>query len=120
MELTVGQWIGAGLWLLLGVTPFLALGTVIGSIKKADAAAGLANILNMSLAVIGGLWMPIEVFPKILRTIGEWTPTYHFGSGAWDIVAGKSIGWENIAVLGGYFLIFVVISIYIRKRQEAV
>ena len=69
----------------------LALGTVIGSIKKADAAAGLANILNMSLAVIGGLWMPIEVFPKILRTIGEWTPTYHFGSGAWDIVAGKSI-----------------------------
>lgn len=120
VELTVGQWIGAGLWLLLGVTPFLALGTVIGSIKKADAAAGLANILNMSLAVIGGLWMPIEVFPKILRSIGEWIPTYHFGSGAWDIVAGKSIGWENIAVLGGYFLIFVVVSIYIRKRQEAV
>ncbi|MED2984070.1 ABC transporter permease [Bacillus thuringiensis] len=120
VELTVGQWIGAGLWLLLGVTPFLALGTVIGSIKKADAAAGLANILNMSLAIVGGLWMPIEVFPKMLRTIGEWTPTYHFGSGAWDIVAGKSIGWENIAVLGGYFLIFVVVSIYIRKRQEAV
>ncbi len=115
VELTVGQWIGAGLWLLLGVTPFLALGTVIGSIKKADAAAGLANILNMSLAVIGGLWMPIEVFPKILRTIGEWTPTYHFGSGAWDIVAGKSIGWENIAVLGGYFFFFIFIffSIYI-------
>lgn len=45
----------------------------------------------MSLAIVGGLWMPIEVFPKILRTIGEWTPTYHFGSGAWDIVAGKSI-----------------------------
>ena len=22
VELTVGQWIGAGLWLLLGVTPF--------------------------------------------------------------------------------------------------
>ena len=43
-----------------------------------------------------------------------------FRSGAWDIVAGKSIGWENIAVLGGYFLIFVVVSIYIRKRQEAV
>jgi len=37
-----------------------------------------------------------------------------------DIVAGKSVGWENIAVLGGYFLIFVVVSIYIRKRQEAV
>ena len=34
VELTVGQWIGAGLWLLLGVTPFLALGTVIGSIKR--------------------------------------------------------------------------------------
>ncbi|OTW69559.1 ABC transporter permease [Bacillus thuringiensis serovar roskildiensis] len=120
VQLTFGQWISAGLWLLLGVTPFLALGSIVGSIKKVDAAAGLANILNMCLAILGGLWMPIEVFPKILRSIGEWTPTYHFGSGAWDIVAGKSIGWENIAVLGGYFLIFVVVSIYIRKRQEAV
>ncbi len=64
VELTVGQWIGAGLWLLLGVTPFLALGTVIGSIKKADAAAGLANILNMCLAILGGLWMPIKYSRK--------------------------------------------------------
>ncbi|MFD0767662.1 ABC transporter permease [Bacillus sp. CGMCC 1.60114] len=120
VQLTIGQWIGAGLWLLIGVTPFLALGTVIGSIKKADAAAGLANILNMCLAILGGLWMPIEVLPKALRSIGEWTPTYRFGSGAWDIVAGKVIGWENVVVLGGYFIVFVVLSIYIRKRQEAV
>ena len=53
-----------GIMVIVRVTPFLALGTVIGSIKKADAAAGLANILNMSLAIVGGLWMPIEVFPK--------------------------------------------------------
>ena len=109
-----------GVMVIIRGNTIFSVRTVIGSIKKADAAAGLANILNMSLAIVGGLWMPIEVFPKILRTIGEWTPTYHFGSGAWDIVAGKSIGWENIAVLGGYFLIFVVVSIYIRKRQEAV
>ena len=64
VELTVGQWIGAGLWLLLGVT-FLALGTVIGSIKKADAAAGLANILNMSLAVVGGYGCRLKYFQNI-------------------------------------------------------
>ncbi|MGG2063370.1 ABC transporter permease [Bacillus sp. S14(2024)] len=120
VDLTIGQWIGAGLWLLIGVTPFLAIGTIIGAIKKTDAAMGLANMLNMCLAILGGLWMPIEILPKTLRSIGEWTPTYHFGSGAWDIVAGKAIGWENAAVLGGYFIAFVVLSIYIRKRQEAV
>ncbi|MFD3446745.1 ABC transporter permease [Microbacteriaceae bacterium 4G12] len=120
VELTIGQWIGAGLWLLIGVTPFLAIGTIIGAIKKADAATGLANMLNMCLAILGGLWMPIEIFPKVLRSIGEWTPTYHFGSGAWDIVAGKAVSFENVAVLGGYFIAFVVLSIYIRKRQEAV
>ncbi|CAM4070116.1 ABC transporter permease [Bacillus manliponensis] len=120
IELTLSQWLGAGLWLLIGVTPFLALGTIISSIRKVDAATGLANILNMCLALVGGLWMPIQVLPSTLRSIGEWTPTYHFGSGAWDIVAGKSISWENIAVLAGYFVIFVVISVYIRKRQEAV
>lgn len=120
IELTLAQWFSAGLWLLIGVTPFLALGTIISSIRKVDAATGLANILNMCLAILGGLWMPIQILPSTLRGIGEWTPTYHFGSGAWDIVAGKSISWENIAVLAGYFVIFVVISVYIRKRQEAI
>lgn len=120
IELTIGQWFGAGLWLLIGVTPFLALGTIISSIRKVDAATGLANILNMCLALLGGLWMPMQALPSTLRSIGEWMPTYHFGSGAWDIVAGRTISWENIAVLAGYFIIFVVMSVYIRKRQEAV
>lgn len=53
-----------GVMVIVRGNTILALGTVIGSIKKADAAAGLANILNMSLAIVGGLWMPIEVFPK--------------------------------------------------------
>lgn len=105
-----------GLWLLLGVILFLVLGIVIGFIKKVDVVVGLVNILNMSLVIVGGLWMLIEVFFKILRMIGEWILIYYFGSGVWDIVVGKLIGWENIVVLGGYFFIFVVVLIYIRKR----
>ena len=53
-------------WIMVVVrcNTILALGTVIGSIKKADAAAGLANILNMCLAILGGLWMPIKYSRK--------------------------------------------------------
>jgi ABC-2 type transport system permease protein len=120
VELTVGQWIGSGLWILIGALPFLALGTLIGSLKSIDTAAAIGNILYMSLSILGGLWMPLEIFPKTLRTIGEWLPTYRFGHGAWNIVAGKAPDFTSIALLGGYLVIFVVISVYIRKRQEAV
>ncbi|WP_028400620.1 ABC transporter permease [Ectobacillus panaciterrae] len=120
VELTALQWIESGLWILIGAFPFLALGTFIGSFKSIDTAAAVGNILYMTLSILGGLWMPLEVLPKTLRTIGEWLPTYRFGHGAWNIVAGKAPDVTSIALLGGYLVFFVVLSVYTRKRQEAV
>lgn len=120
VQLQPMQWIGSGLWILVGSLPFMALGTLIGSMKSMDTAAGIGNMLYMILSILGGLWMPLEVMPKLLRQIGEWLPTYRFGHGAWNIVAGKSPDFTSVAVLAGYLLLFVVLSVYIRKRQEAV
>ncbi|PFT63512.1 ABC transporter permease [Bacillus thuringiensis] len=71
-------------------------------------AQTVVNAFSILVIFIAGI-----LINHVELTVGQWI-------GAGDIVAGKSIGWENIAVLGGYFLIFVVVSIYIRKRQEAV
>ncbi|MFZ7942110.1 ABC transporter permease [Neobacillus sp. 19] len=120
VSLTAFEWIASGLWILLGSLPFLAIGTLIGMMKKVETAAGISNVIYMVLAVAGGLWMPIEIMPKVMQTIAQWLPSYHFGSGAWEIVRGSMPDWKNILILISYLAVFLLLSNYIRRKTEAV
>lgn len=99
---------------------FLALGTLIGLMRKVETAAGISNVLYMLLALGGGMWMPFEVMPDMMQNIGQWLPSYHFGSGAWELVRGGSPTWKNILILIAYMMLFMLLSKYIRRKQEAV
>lgn len=120
VSLTPFEWIMSGLWILLGSLPFLSIGTLIGMMKKVETAAGISNVLYMVLAVTGGMWMPLEIMPKVMQNIGQWMPSYHFGSGAWEIVQGNLPSWKNILILFAYLVVFMLLSKYIRRKQEAV
>ena len=120
ISLTALEWVMSGLWILLGSLPFLAIGTLIGLMKKVETAAGISNVLYMALAVTGGLWMPLEIMPKAMQTIAKWLPSYHFGSGAWEIVRGHAPEWKNLLILIAYLVLFMLLSKYIRRKQEAV
>lgn len=120
VSLTALEWLLSGLWILIGSFPFLALGTLIGLMKKVETAAGVSNVLYMVLAVAGGMWMPLEVMPKTMQTIGKWLPSYNFGNGAWEIVRGGTPNWNNILILIAYSALFMLLSKYIRRKQEAV
>ncbi len=118
VSLTPIEWVMSGLWILLGSLPFLAIGTLIGLMKKVETAAGISNVIYMVLAVSGGLWMPLEVMPKMMQTIGKWLPSYNFGNGAWEIVRGELPNWKNILILVAYLAVFMLLSKYIRRKQE--
>ncbi|WP_461610466.1 ABC transporter permease [Cytobacillus kochii] len=120
VDLSVWQWLTSALWILIGALPFLAIGTIIGAMNKVETAAGISNFFYMVLAFMGGLFMPIEVLPSIFKSIAKAIPSYHYGAGVWEITEGGTPSLLNIAVLAGYFLLFVVLSIYIRRKQEVV
>lgn len=120
ISLTALEWVMSGLWILVASLPFLALGLLVGMMKKVETAAAISNVLYMVLAVSGGLWMPLEIMPKMMQSIGEWLPSYNFGYGAWEIVNGGSPGWRNILVLIIYLGVFMLLSKYIKRKQEAV
>ncbi|MEH7109409.1 MULTISPECIES: ABC transporter permease [Bacillaceae] len=120
VSLTASEWVLSGLWILLGSLPFLGLGTLIGMMKKVETAAGVSNVLYMVLAVSGGMWMPLEIMPKIMQNIGKWLPSYNFGNGAWEIVRGSMPQWKNVLILISYLVLFMLLSKYIRRKQEAV
>ncbi|WP_455676077.1 ABC transporter permease [Pradoshia sp.] len=119
ISLSIGEWIGAGLWILFGSIPFLAIGLLIGSMKKVDTASGVSNLVYLTLAITGGMWMPIDVMPAFIQDAAVWMPGYNYGNGAWQIIRGEAPEWKGIAILIGYTILFMLLSKYSRKYQEA-
>ncbi|MBY0122419.1 ABC transporter permease [Bacillus sp. S/N-304-OC-R1] len=113
------EWMMSGVWILAGSFPFLALGTLVGTMKRVDTASGISNVVYMILAISGGMWMPMEIMPEFVQNFGKWLPSYNFGNGAWQIIRGNSPEWINVLILLGYLLVFMLLSGYIRRKQEA-
>ncbi len=120
VSLSASQWLMSGCWILIGSLPFLGIGVLVGTMKRVDTASGVSNVLYMLLAITGGMWMPMEVLPKVVQTISVWLPAYNYGNGAWEIIRGNAPELKNIIILGGYLILFMVLSTYIRRKQEAV
>ncbi|MCZ8514030.1 ABC transporter permease [Paenibacillus filicis] len=79
-------WVYCGLWIWLGAIPFLALGTLLGTIRSVELVQVVSQVLFMGMSLLGGLWMPVEAMPKGMRELAQWLPSYRFGQGAWSLV----------------------------------
>lgn len=119
VELTAAQWIESGLWIWLGGFAFMSLGTLLGTMRNVELVQVVSNLVYMAMSVAGGLWMPTETMPKLMRDIAELLPTNRLGQGAWRIVAGSAVEWASIAILAAYVIVFMLVSSYIIKKQEA-
>ncbi|SDY12117.1 ABC transporter permease [Thermoactinomyces sp. DSM 45892] len=120
VELTAGQWMGAGFWLLLGSVPFLAIGALLGTLNKVETAQIVNQIVTLGLSFIGGIFYPIELFPEWMRKIGELTPSYLMASGSRSILGNQPIDWGNLGILAIYALLFTGLASFILKKKEVV
>lgn len=67
-----------------------ALSFALGSfVKNETQAAGLTNLLGISLAALGGAWWPLEIVPELMRTVGHISPV------AWAMDGYTSLIFEN-------------------------
>lgn len=79
VRLPAGTWLLAGLGSWLGALPFAALGVVLGYLARPDSVQQVSGLIYMLLAAFGGLWVPVEVMPHLMRSIAEFTPAYWVG-----------------------------------------
>jgi ABC-2 type transport system permease protein len=79
VSLHPGVWalVFVGAW--LSALPFAMLGLVIGYLARPDSIQQISGLLYIGLAALGGLWVPVEVMPHVMRTIAGFTPTYWAG-----------------------------------------
>ncbi|MEM9234344.1 MAG: ABC transporter permease [Pseudomonadota bacterium] len=59
--------------------PFVLLGLTLGFTFGSNGAVAIANLLFLSLSALGGLWLPIFLFPEILQRVADFLPSYHLG-----------------------------------------
>lgn len=114
------EWLTSGCWLLFGSLPIIALATIVGLLKSVSTASAVNNMILMPLAILSGLWWPIENFPKLLQHFAQWLPTYHAAEGAKQLAAGELPTAKGSLIIFGSFLGIMVLSIYLNKQKEEV
>jgi len=98
-----------------------ALGTTLGTLVKTEGqAGGLSIMLGMTMALLGGCWYPIELFPQFIRNLVKLLPTTWAMQGMLDIVLrGRSLQaiLPTAGVLLVFALVFFVIGIWRFKYE---
>lgn len=99
VRLAVWQWVAIALLLWLGSVPFTLLGLGNGY-RLTGQTTGVVNMAcSMGLAVLGGLWFPVTLFPDWLRALSAYTPTYRFAQLGTSVAAGHAPALGAITVL---------------------
>jgi ABC-2 type transport system permease protein len=98
-----------------------SLGTMLGTFVNTEGQAnGLAIMIGMVMAMMGGAWYPIELFPEVIRTAAQALPTYWAMRGFLNI-AVRGQGLEGVllesAILCGFALVFFAIGVWRFKYE---
>jgi ABC-2 type transport system permease protein len=109
---------------LLIVTSALAagsLGTMLGAFVQTEAQGnGLSIMIGMVMAMMGGCWYPIELFPQVVRTAAKALPTTWAMQGVLDVsLRGQGFADIQLEVLAllGFALVFFVIGVWRFKYE---
>jgi ABC-2 type transport system permease protein len=86
-----------------------ALGTMLGTFVKSEGqASGLSMMLGMVMALLGGCWYPIELFPQFVRSAVLVLPTSWAMQGMLNIVL-RGQGLTGILPQAGVLMVFALV-----------
>ncbi|WP_030264374.1 ABC transporter permease [Streptomyces sp. NRRL B-24484] len=77
LHASAGQLVRVAVVLLLGTVPFTLVSVAVGLRFRTSATIALLNALLFPLAVLSGLWIPLQFLPQTVRQIARFLPTYH-------------------------------------------
>lgn len=118
VNMSIQHWLLSGVSLWIGASLFLTLGLVIAQFNETQKANSIANIINMLLAILGGLWFPVQTFPIWLQKISKITPTYHLKNLALELVKNQRLNITSLFTLIVYSIMFLIIAMWINQRKE--
>jgi ABC-2 type transport system permease protein len=86
---------------VLATFPFILIGLCIGFLCNGNAAVAISNVFFLAFAALGGLWIPIMVFPSGMQSFAHFLPTYHLSEIALSISGApgeREIGYNLLII----------------------
>lgn len=113
-------WARLAVTLVVGATPFCAMGLAIGYFAGPNSAPPIVNLLYLPMAFLSGLWIPIEVLPGAIRSVAPYVPAYHLGQlalSAFGADRGAPV-WSHVAALAGFTCLFLALAFWGYRNDE--
>jgi ABC-2 type transport system permease protein len=70
-----------------------------------------------SLLVVGGLWVPVEIFPAGLRSVAHGLPSYWYAQLGRDVAAGGGPSAAAVLALAGFTAVFAALAVLVARRR---
>lgn len=117
IRMPLTDWFMCALILFGGAICFMPFGALIAHIRSTQTLSIVSNIFYLGLALLGGLWMPIQIFPDFLKNLAKLTPTYHLNN---LIISyfDKDFSVQSLLILLGYAIISLGIALAVGKKLE--
>jgi len=74
--LTFAGWAMAAVGLWIGVIPFALIAVLIGQFARPQSAQPLFMLVFFGMAIVGGLWVPLQIMPDWVSTAAQVVPSY--------------------------------------------
>jgi ABC-2 type transport system permease protein len=117
VQLGLGTWAALVGVLWAGSVAFVALGLLIGLSLDEKAAGGAIGIVGTILAALGGLWVPVEIFPGSLRAVAHGLPSYWLAQLGRDVAAGSAPAAAAVLAMVGFTAVFAVLAVLVGRRR---
>ena len=111
-----GVRLDAGIWaaslglIVAALLPMVLFGLVIALWFKPQTATAATTLTMMALAMLGGLWFPLEMMPGAMQPLGRLLPSYWASQvGAWPLVGGD-FPVQGVLVLGCWLAVLVAVG----------
>jgi ABC-2 type transport system permease protein len=91
---------------LLLIAAMFALGVLVTAVARtAGVVLGLGQALFQPLLFLGGVWVPREILPSTLRSVGDYTPIGMASNAMRDAMLGAFPAVPDLLVLAGWAVV---------------
>lgn len=70
------NWVAAGAAIWAGLIPFALIAILIGQFAKPEYAQPLFTAVFLLFSLLGGLWVPLQIFPAWVSNVAKIVPSY--------------------------------------------
>jgi ABC-2 type transport system permease protein len=112
-------WVLAAVGLWVGIIPFALIAILIGQFAKPSFAQPLFMVVFLGLAILGGLWIPLDIFPSWVGNLAQAVPSYWLNKVGQMGASGIGNALDPVLILGAWTIVFAALITWRYRRDSA-